>query len=174
MAHQEIQIATDDGTCPAHVFLSDLGGPSWPGVLFYMDGIGIRPALLAMGERLAAAGYYVLLPDLFYRSGPYTAPDPARLFSDPELRAAWFSRHSGAITIASVMRDTRAFLAHLATEPRVKGPKFGATGYCMGGRMALAAAGHYPGAIAAAAAYHPGNVATDAPDSPHLLERRFA
>jgi carboxymethylenebutenolidase len=65
-------------------------------------------------------------------------------------------------TIANLMRDTRAFLGHLPG-------KVGTTGYCMGGRMSLSAAGTYPDRIAAAAAYHPANLANDAPDSPHLL-----
>jgi carboxymethylenebutenolidase len=67
------------------------------------------------------------------------------------------------MSMANTMRDTRAFLAHLPAT------KVGTTGYCMGGRMSLAAAGTYPERIAAAAAYHPGNLANDAPDSPHLL-----
>jgi carboxymethylenebutenolidase len=51
----------------------------------------------------------------------------------------------------------------------VKPGPIGVTGYCMGGLMSLTAAGTYPDRIAAAAAYHPGRLATDAPDSPHLL-----
>jgi carboxymethylenebutenolidase len=135
----------------------------------YMDGIGMRPALLAMAERLAAAGYHVLLPDLFYRLGAYTPPDPAKLFADPSVRTEWFQRVSPHMNAAAAMRDTRAFLDHFAGEADVRQPKIGVTGYCMGGRMALTAAGTYPERIAAAAAYHPGGVASDAPDSPHLL-----
>ncbi len=67
------------------------------------------------------------------------------------------------------MRDTRAFLAYLAAQPDVRQPHVGTTGYCMGGRFSLAAAGHFPDRVVAAAAYHPGNLASDAPDSPHLL-----
>jgi carboxymethylenebutenolidase len=133
-----------------------------------MDGIGIRPALFEMGEKLASAGYYVLLPDLFYRGGPYEPIDAKKVFVDPEMRAALMKKLTGLVSIELTMRDTRAFLAHLANEPDVKPGKVGITGYCMGGRMALAAAGHFPDRVAAAAAYHPGNVATDAPDSPHL------
>jgi carboxymethylenebutenolidase len=168
MPHHEIQLRTDDGTCTAHVFRPDAGGP-WPGVLVYMDGLGIRPAMLAVAERLAAAGYYALLPDLFYRSGPYSSPDPVKLFSDPEVRSAWAARFTGTITIPGIMRDTRACLDHLAAQPDVRQPHVGTTGYCMGGRFSLAAAGHFPDRIAAAASYHGGNLAADVPDSPHLL-----
>lgn len=165
MAHETISIRTADGNCPAHVFHPDGSGP-WPGVLLYMDGIGIRPALFAMGERLAAAGYYVLLPDLFYRAGPYVAPDPKKLFTDEAVRNEWRTRFISSINVDYVMRDTRAFLDHLAG---VCPPKVGTTGYCMGGRFSLCAAGHFPDRVVAAAAYHPANLANDAPDSPHLL-----
>jgi carboxymethylenebutenolidase len=163
-----ISIETEDGGCPAYVFQPQGSGP-WPGVLFYMDGIGIRPALFTMGERLAAAGYYVLLPDLFYRAGPYPAMDPAKLFADEATRKEWTTKFFVTTTIANIMRDTRAFLAHLASQSQVRQSMIGVTGYCMGGRMSLAAAGYFPDRVAAAAAYHPGNLANDAADSPHLL-----
>jgi len=161
----KIEIRTDDGVCPAHVLTPTGKGP-WPGVLMFMDGIGMRPAIVAVGERLAAAGYYVLLPDLFYRAGAYEAPEPAKLFGDPETRKMWFEKMIGTATVANMMRDTRAFLAYL--EANAPG-KVGTTGYCMGGRLSLCAAGTYPDRIAAAASFHGGNVANDTPDSPHLL-----
>jgi carboxymethylenebutenolidase len=117
----------------------------------------------AMAARLAAAGFYVVLPDVFYRIGPYTAPEPRALFSDPEVRRAWFGRIGAAASTANVMRDTATYLAALP------GQKVGVTGYCMGGRLSLIAAGTYPERVAAAASYHGGNLANDADDSPHLL-----
>lgn len=168
MPRAKIEIATDDGTCPAYVFQPEGKGP-WPAVLFFMDGIGIRPALFEMGERMASAGYYTLLPDLFYRGGPYEPMDAKKVFADPEVRATMMKRLTGLVSIELTMRDTRAFLAHLESQPTVQPGKVGVTGYCMGGRMAVATAGHFPDRIAAAAAYHPGGLASDAPDSPHLL-----
>ena len=167
MARTPVTIETRDGRCEASVFKPGSGGP-WPAVLFYMDGIGIRPALFEMGERIAAAGYFVLLPDLFYRAGPYTAPDPVKLFGDPAVRAEWSKKIAGA-TPALAMSDTEAFLAYLAAQPDVKQPKVAVTGYCMGGRLALTAAGTFPDRVAAAASFHGGRLANDAPDSPHLL-----
>jgi len=167
-AMAQIEIKTDDGTCPAYVFHPAGSGP-WPGVLVYMDGIGMRPALHAIAERIASGGYYVLLPDLFYRVGAYTAPDPAKLFTDEATRTLWREKFFSTATVANIMRDTKAFLGHLTNERHVVQPRFGVTGYCMGGRLALAAAGHFPDQIAAAASYHGGNIANDAPDSPHLL-----
>ena len=170
--HERTSIQTDDGTCPAHVFRPAGAGPL-PGVLFYMDGIGIRPALFEMGERLAAAGYHVLLPDLFYRAGQYEPMDARTVFADPAQRKELFSRFMSTATIANVMRDTRAYLDRLEGDPGVRGRRFGSTGYCMGGRMSLSAAGHFPDRIAAAASYHGANLASDAPDSPHLLAARM-
>src|SRR5689334_1104889 len=162
MTRTSIEIRTEDGVCPASVFTPASGG-SRAGVLFYMDGIGIRPALFEIGERLAAAGYEVLLPDLYYRAGPYEPMDAKTVFTDPAKRAELFSRFMSTTTVANVMRDTRAFLDHF------DGRKIGTTGYCLGGRMSLSAAGHYPDRIAAAASYHGAYLGNDAPDSPHLL-----
>lgn len=162
-----IDLTTDDGVCPAVAFQPPRPGH---GVLLYMDGIGMRPTIHALGERLAASGYYVLVPDLFYRIGPYTAPDPKALFSDPNVRAEWFKNVMTKVTPAGVMRDTRSFITHLANAAP---GKLGATGYCMGGRMALLAAGTYPDAFAAVASYHGGNLANDALDSPHLLASKI-
>ena len=171
MPHSTVQIITHDGSCPTHVFTPAGDGP-WPGVLLFMDGIGIRPALFEMAERLASAGYYVAMPDLFYRIGP-TSYDAKKAFTDPVQRDDLMTRALPSASIANVMRDTNAFLTHLEGEPHVRGSAFGVTGYCMGGRLALSAAGTYPERFAAAASYHGSSLATDAPDSPHLLAPRM-
>jgi carboxymethylenebutenolidase len=168
MSPSTIEITTDDGKCPAHVFQPEGNGP-WPGVLFFMDGIGIRPALFEMGDKMASAGYHVLLPDLFYRGGPYEPVDAKKVFVDPDMRAALMKKLTGLVSIELIMRDTRAFLAHLDSQPQVKPGKVGVTGYCMGGGIAIRAAGTFPDRIAVAASFHGGNLATDAEDSPHLL-----
>ncbi len=163
-----IQIKTRDGTCPSYVYKPSGTGP-WPAVLVFMDGLGIRPVMLEIGERLASSGYYVLLPDLFYRSGPYEPMDPRTAFSDPEKRKVLFEKFFGPASPANVMSDTKAFLDHIAAQREVKPGPVGTTGYCMGGLMSLTAAGTYPDRIAAAASYHGGRLATDEPDSPHRL-----
>jgi carboxymethylenebutenolidase len=164
----KIDIKTRDGTCPSYVYRPQGNGP-WPAVLVFMDGLGIRPAMLELGERLATLDYYVLLPDLFYRSGPYEPMDPHSVFSDPEKRKVLFEKFFAPATPANIMADTRTFLEYLAAQPQVIPGGIGTTGYCMGGLMSLTAAGTYPGQIVAAASYHGGRLATDAPDSPHLL-----
>jgi carboxymethylenebutenolidase len=166
MAH--IKITTKDGVCPSYVSRPAGRGP-WPAVLVFMDGIGIRPAMLELGERLAAHGYFVLLPDLFYRSGPYEPMDPRTVFADPVKRDTLKEKFFALATPSNIMSDTRAFLDHLATQPDVKPGGIGVTGYCMGGFLALTAAGAYPDHIAAAASFHGARLATDSPESPHLL-----
>src|SRR5580658_610673 len=168
----KIQIKTRDGSCPSYVFRPATGGP-WPAVLVFMDGLGIRPAMLELGERLASNGYFVLLPDLFYRSGPYEPMNPREVFSDPEKRKVLMEKYFGPATQANIMSDTQAFIDYLALQPDVMPGGIGTTGYCMGGLMSLVAAGTYPDRIRATASYHAGRLATDVPDSPHLLAPRI-
>ena len=167
VAMTKTEIQTRDGVCPIYVYRPSGSGP-WPAVLVFMDGIGIRPAVLEIGERLATHGYFVLLPDLFYRSGPYEPMD-ASVFSDAEKRKTLLEKFFSLATPANIMADTRSFLDYLAAQPDVKPGGVGTTGYCMGGLMSLTAAGTYPDRIVATASYHGGRLATDAPDSPHLL-----
>jgi carboxymethylenebutenolidase len=168
MAREQVRIQTEDGECPASVFTPvDPDGPR-PGVIFYMDGLGIRPALFDMAQRLADSGYVVLLPDLFYRAGPYEALDARELFASGRRRET-LKLLMETTDNQRAARDTRAFLDQLFTRTDVSGNKIGATGYCMGGGIALTVAGTYPDQIAAAASFHGGSLATDAPTSPHRL-----
>ncbi len=164
----KVSITTRDGVCPAYVFRPS-GKEPWPAVLVFMDGVGIRPAMLELGERLATYGYFVLLPDLFYRSGPYEPMDGSTLFSDPEKRKVLMEKFIGPTTPERVMSDTRAFIDYIHAQPDVRPGPIATTGYCMGGFMSLTAAGTYPDEIVAAASYHGGRIATESPDSPHLL-----
>jgi len=169
----KIEIKTRDGLCPAYVYRPAGEGP-WPAALFFMDGPGIRPSMFEMAERLASFGYFVLMPDLFYRSGPYAPMDPSTLFTDPEKRKWLMDNYFSLATPANVMSDTAVFLDYLEAQPDVKPGGVGVTGYCMGGRLALFAAGTYPGRITVMASYHGGNLVTDAPDSPHHLAPQMA
>ena len=164
----KITINTRDGVCPAYVYRPDGKGP-WPAVLVFMDGLGIRPAMLDIGERLATQGYFTLLPDLYYRSGAYEPMNARTVFTDPEQRKVLMEKFMSLATPANIMSDTKAFLDYLDVHRDVKKGGIGTTGYCMGGLMSLTAAGTYPDRIAAAASYHGGRLATDAPDSPHRL-----
>jgi carboxymethylenebutenolidase len=167
MAHEQISIRTADGECPVHVLTPEGAGP-WPAVIVYMDALGMRDALVGVAQRLADNGYLTLLPDLFYRSAPYHVPPPKEAFAGGELM-----KFIGPLMAATgpdkAAQDTGYLLAYLDTRSDVKGDKIGTVGFCMGGGMALAAAGTWPDRVAAAASFHGGNIASDAPNSPHLL-----
>lgn len=170
MSHDTISIRTEDGTCPIHIFTPASAREPLPAVLFFMDGLGIRPAMFEIGERLADGGYYVVLPDLYYRSG-FT--NGVNLFRDEAIRTEWTKNVLPTVSIANIMRDVPSLLAHLDAQPSVRSQLIGTTGYCLGGRMSFAAAGHFPDRVAASASYHASNLATDAPDSPHRLVPRM-
>jgi carboxymethylenebutenolidase len=167
MAREEISIRTNDGECPAHVLIPAGAGP-WPAVIFYMDGLGIRPALVDMAARLAEGGYVVLLPDLYYRVGRYEPLDPKKVIATGNVRAA-LGHLMGSTDNRRAAEDTAAYLGYIDTRKDVLGTKVGTTGYCMGGGISLTVAGTYPDRIAAAASFHGGNLATDSELSPHLL-----
>lgn len=168
MPRTEVSIPTPDGDARAYVFTPEGAGP-WPAVIFYMDAPAIRPALFEMCERLAGHGYYVLLPDMFWRAGPYEPIDFKAAFASDEARRAIFGKFMASTNPEKSTRDTGAFLAWLDRQPEAKAGKVGCTGYCMGAALALRAAGNYPDKIVAAAGFHGARLATDEPDSPHLL-----
>jgi carboxymethylenebutenolidase len=171
MSARTIEIKTRDGVAPCHFFGPPQHGKR-PAVIFYMDGIGIRPALCDMAERLASNGYHVLLPNLYYRSGPTKPFDAATAFKEgPELDRLMPLFRS--LNNRIVMEDTASFLAFLDLQPSVAGQKVGCVGYCMGGAFALSAAGTFPDRIAAAASLHGARLATDQADSPHLLASKM-
>jgi carboxymethylenebutenolidase len=166
MVVQEVAIRTQDGTCPTHVVTPGGAGP-WPAAILYMDAGGIRPGLLDMARQLAAGGYLVLLPDLFYRYGSYEPFVPAEVFKG-DFRTILGPLMATTDNVKAAA-DTGALLAYLNTRDDVAGRAAGAVGFCMGGRMAMTAAGTYPERFAAVASFHGGNLATDEPASPHRL-----
>ena len=169
----DVSIPTPDGEARAFVFTPDSGGGPWPAVILYMDAPAIRPAMFEMGERLAQAGYYVLLPDVFWRAGPYPPLDIVKLRGgDPEM-GALFAKLRASTGAGRQMKDTQACLDFLDRQPQADARRLGVTGYCMGGAIALRAAGTYPDRIAAAASFHGGGMATDDEKSPHLLAPRI-
>jgi len=134
----------------------------------FPDAGGVRDVFVQMAERLAALGYVAFVPEMYYRHGPYTPFALDTVFTDPDERARLTSM-AGSVTKAMAASDAGAFLAFLSTLPFVAGSKVGTTGYCMGGGLSLTAAAHHPDRIVAAASFHGGMLASDAPDSPHLV-----
>lgn len=165
MTRRTIEIETGEGTARASLFTPVGDAVSRAGVLLLMDIFGPRPALDQMAERLADQGYFVLVPDLFYRFGERGAVDAATAFKDPEVGPR-LREMLGATTQAMTASDAGAFIAALE-QAGATGP-IGVVGYCMGGGRALTVAARYPEKVAAAASFHGGNLASEAPDSPHL------
>ena len=124
-------IRTRDGSCPGYVFHPGGRGP-YPAVLVFMDGLGIRPAMLEIGQRLAENGYFTLLPDLFYRPDPHEPMDPRAIFSDPEMRKILMEKFFTLATPANVMSGThqRAALAEHAGAVRCQTQTLSANSTC--------------------------------------------
>jgi len=167
VTQREVSIPTPDGTCDASLHTPEGTGP-WPAVIMFPDAGGVRPTFHAMAQQLAVLGYAVLLPNVYYRLGEIEPFDMHTVFAEPDARKRLMELIS-SVTKDSAMRDTQAILDFLATQPEVANTKVGTTGYCLGGRLSLIAAGSFPDRIGAAASFHGGHLATTAPDSPHLL-----
>ena len=181
-----VDVPTSDGTADAYLVQPDQPdldqhqGPDQPGplpaVLFYMDAFGLRPQLAEMAERIAAAGFVVLVPNVLYRHGRAPLVDVVNLMR-PENRAHMFDQLGpmmASLTPELAMRDIEAYVDYLTAQPSVAAGPIGTTGYCMGGALSLRAAGQLPDRVAAAASFHGGRLATDAADSPHRLADRIS
>lgn len=172
MSASRADLRTDDGTLDVHTFQPASGTGPWPAVILYMDAFGVRPHLDAMADRLASYGYFVALPNLYYRSGAFPPFNPSQVANEGPERDR-FKGMIASLDAAKVMRDTAAVLAFIDRSPAARPGAIGAVGYCMGGGYALSAAGTFPDRVAVAASFHGGSLATGKADSPHLLAPRI-
>ncbi|WP_405801092.1 dienelactone hydrolase family protein [Streptomyces sp. NBC_01506] len=169
-----VDIRTPDGTADAYLVHPDSAG-RYPAVLFYMDAFGPRPALTRMADRLAAAGYTVLLPIVYHRSGRaplVEMPD----FIDPPRRPEIMANLRPvmqSLTPELTVRDAGFYLDRLAADPHAADGPVGVTGYCMGAALALRTVIAYPDRVAAMAGFHGARLATEEPDSPHIGAERI-
>ena len=154
------------GAMESFVVHPERGGPH-PAVLMLMDAPGIREELHDMARRLATVGFYVVLPNLYYRAGRDTKFGPGVLtVGDPERDRMRAIRTR--MTIPPVMEDVADMLAFLDRQHAAKAGPVGVHGYCVSGPYALAAAARYPGRIGAAASFYGTWLVSDAEESPHL------
>lgn len=169
MIERQLDIATPDGVCSTFIVHPERHGPR-PVILFLMDAPAIREELRDMARRFAAVGYYVMLPNLYYRVEtreiwPFPmdpeAPERKRMFQLME-----------SLTIPLVMADVGAMLAFADADPQAIAERVGVVGYCMSGPFAINAAAAFPAQVKAAAAIHGVSLMTDRDDSPHLAARR--
>jgi carboxymethylenebutenolidase len=167
MNSSTIDVPTPDGVADCYL-TRPAGDADHPGVLLIMDAIGLRPRIEEMADRIAAEGYVVLAPNVFYRGGRaplWETPD----LHDPESRGTFFRSLGplmGALTPAAVARDGGAYLGKLGE--LTAGP-VGVTGYCFGGWMGWTIAAAYPDRVSALGGFHTGRMVSDQEDSAHLL-----
>ncbi|MGW8355421.1 dienelactone hydrolase family protein [Streptomyces wedmorensis] len=163
MPSKTLLIPTADGQADAFAVFPDRGD-QFPGVLMYADGFGIRPVLREMARELAGHGYYVLVPNLFYRHGPVPVvelPEHIGEAARPQVMAQVMPLIH-AHTAERVLRDADAYLGFLTAQPEVGAGPLAVTGYCIGGLLAMRTAAAHPGRVAAVAAFH-GPVGADGP-----------
>ena len=166
MIEHQLDIKTKDGAMSTFICHPERNGPH-PVILFYMDAPAIREELRDMARRLATAGYFVLLPNLYYRSGVMElGPLPADP-NAPERKRMMELMES--LSIAKVMDDTEAMMSFLKGQNAASTAAMGAVGYCMSGQFAVNAAAKYPDRIKAAASIYGVRLITDRPDSPHVV-----
>ncbi|MGB8649509.1 MAG: dienelactone hydrolase family protein [Mycobacteriales bacterium] len=168
LRREHVEVPTPDGRADAYL-VQPAGGGRRPPVLLFMDGIGLRPRLEEMADRIASQGYAVLVPNLFYRAGPApVVPDlVARLQSgDRAAVMAELRPLMQALTPEVAARDTQAYVDFLDAQPGVLAGPLATTGYCMGGALSLRAAAQLPERVVAAASFHGGNLAPDDPSGP--------
>ncbi|MEU6961470.1 dienelactone hydrolase family protein [Streptomyces chrestomyceticus] len=170
MPTKTLQIPTPDGQADAFAAFPD-DGERHPGVLLYPDAFGVRPELERKARELAGHGYYVLVPNLYYRRGPAPVIDLPEHIGE-EARPAAFAQVMPLMeehTTERVLRDAEAYLTFLTAQPEVGPGPVAVLGYCLGAVLALRTATAHPGQVAAVAGFHPASLVTDAPDSPHRL-----
>lgn len=161
-----LELSTPDGAAEAYAT------GSGPGVLFYIDAIGLRRQIEKMADRIAGWGYTVLAPNVLYRSGTAaeTSPAPGQDLREQGERERFFQSvgpRIGALTPDAVRRDAPVWLA--ALREHAEGEQVGVVGYCMGARLAVRTAAVDPDVVAVAGFHGGGLAVEDDPESPHLL-----
>jgi carboxymethylenebutenolidase len=163
MIEMHPDIPTDDGAMNSFVVHPEEGGP-FPVLLFYMDAPGKREELHDMARRLAAVGYCVVLPNLYYRR---TRDFQLQSRTEPHLGEMFALM--GTLNRGTTETDTRAMLRYADALPAADASRVGALGYCMSGPFVMWAAAAFPERLACIASVHGANMVTEAPDSPHRM-----
>lgn len=161
MKEHHIDIITKDGEMNTFVTYPEEGGP-FPVVFFYMDAPGKREELHDMARRFGTAGYFVVLPNLYYRK----TREFTMVRSEEGMKKMFdMTRH---LSIELILEDTQAMLDYIDADRQAKADKLGAVGYCMSGPFAFAVASRYSSRVSCAASVYGANLMTKREDSPHL------
>lgn len=166
MIERTFDIATPDGAMNTYSVRPDDGGPL-PVVLMLMDAPGVREGLREICRRISQSGYYVLLPNLYYRTVRDFVCGPTKDHPDAEANRKRMFGLLESISNAKVAADTGVILDRLPDMPDAKPGKIGLVGYCMSGAFVTVAAARHPDRIACFASYYGTRLITDKQDSPH-------
>jgi carboxymethylenebutenolidase len=168
VGQKDVDVPMASGVADSALFYPE-GKGRWPAVLVWTDILGLRPVFREMGQRLAAQGYVVLVPNPFYRNAKAPVVDGSFDFSKPEDRAKVMPM-AAALTADANISDAKSYVTFLDAQPQTdRKKKMGVQGYCMGGPLTFRTAATASERIGAAATFHGGGLVTDKPDSPHLL-----
>ena len=145
---EEIQIADGGQKMPCHLAKPASGGP-YPAVIVIMEAFGLNDNIRKITDRFAAEGFVALAPDIYFRQpnnviGYNDMPNAMRLMQ--------------SVKDDEVTGDVQAAVTYLKTLKEVK-PKFGITGFCMGGKIAFLTASRIPD-IGACAPFYGGGLVT--------------
>ena len=168
MIERQIDIATKDGASSTFIVHPDRGGPS-PVIVFLMDAPAIREELRDMARRFASSDYYVMLPNLYYRSGVMEIGPLSQDPNDPSRKRMFDLMNT--LEIPMVLSDVDGMLAFAKTDPAANANSVGTVGYCMSGRFAVCAAGHRPECVKATASIYGVRLVTENDNSPHLIAK---
>jgi carboxymethylenebutenolidase len=171
MQERFVDIPTGDGPMDTFITHPEEGGP-FPAVIVLMDIWGLREELFDVARKVAAVGYHVTVPNFWYRRGKVRfefCDEKGRmksLLALPKAVPDEMHANHDHLTDRMAMADIGALLKFLGAEPVRPGPK-GTIGYCLGGRLSLAAAAEFPEQFRACASMHGTRLVSDKPDSPH-------
>lgn len=136
---------------PAYWAQPEAEGP-FPTVIVFFEAFGLNEHIRDVARRLAREGYVAIAPDFYHR-----LPEPrVAAYADMDRVAALAS----ATPDEHIVDDVRAVLEHVKTSPSVRADRIGAIGFCMGGRMSVLAACHFPEEIRAVASFYGGGIAS--------------
>jgi carboxymethylenebutenolidase len=176
LTERTLQFHRPGGEMETFIVHPSSGGPFIP-IILYMDMWGFRWVLFDIARRIAAAGYYCIMPDLYYRHGkvryaPHDIKDRPLNFVDlaPERQKLLRDAMDG-LSNAMVADDTAFLLDFMSHGEPVRPGPIGSVGYCMGGRHGLYIAGTYPDRFKATACLHGAGLITPGEDSAHLVAR---
>src|SRR5260370_18536614 len=151
MIERELDSATQDGAMNTYTVQPDDGGPL-PVVLMLIDAPGVSEGLREICRRIAQSGYYVLLPNLYYRTTREFVLGATRDHPDAEANMKKLFGMVSSISNDKVAADVGAVLDKLPSMSDAKPGKIGLAGSCRSAAFATLPARKHPDRIGCLAA----------------------